>query len=201
MSTTSAIRINIKKLPRGRVFRRSRFAAYGSPSTVNRALSRIVGEGEIARLSRGVFVRPRKSRYVGEVSPGITDVVRVIAKENGETVQVHGAEAARRFGLTTQVPIAPVFHTNASSRAIRIGKRTVRLIRTSNRRRLQFAGKPAGLAIAALWYLGKGNVTPETVVKMKSALSPDEFGKLCSAKLPAWMTKVLNAVGQDAVHG
>jgi len=183
------------------VFKRSRFTAYGSPSAVNRALSRIVGKGEIERLSRGVFVRPRKNRYVGQVSPGITDVVRVIAKENGETVQVHGAEAARRFGLTTQVPIAPVFHTNASSRTIRIGKRTVRLIRTSNRRRLQFAGEPAGLAVAALWYLGKDNVTPGTVVKVRSVLSPDEFEKLRSASLPAWMTKVLNAVSQEAVHG
>ncbi|MCY4601636.1 MAG: hypothetical protein OXF27_17155 [Acidobacteria bacterium] len=33
---------------------------------------------------------------------------------------VHGAEAARRFKLSTQVPTAPVFLTSASSRTIRI---------------------------------------------------------------------------------
>ena len=201
MSTTSAIRTHIQKLPRGRLFTSSRFTAHGSRGAVDRALSRIVHEGEIERLSRGVFVRPRKSRFVGKVLPGVSDVVRVIAKENGETVQVHGAEAARRFGLTTQAPTVPVFHTSASSRSIRIGNTTVRLIRTSNRRRLQFAGETAGLALAALWYLGKDNVTPETVVKMRSALFPDEFEKLCSANLPAWMTKVLDAVSRDAVHG
>ena len=201
MSTTSAIRTHIQKLPRGRPFTSSRFAVHGPHGAVDRALSRIVHEGEIERLSRGVFVRPRKSRFVGKVLPGVSDVVRVIAKENGETVQVHGAEAARRFGLTTQAPTTPVFHTSASSRSIRIGNTTVRLVRTSNRRRLQFAGEAAGLALAALWYLGKDNVTPETVVKMRSALSPDEFEKLCAANLPAWMTKVLDAVSRDAVHG
>lgn len=201
MSTISAIRTRIKRLPRGNVFTRSRFAAHGSPAAVDRALSRIVREGEIERLSRGVFVRPRKSRFVGKVFPGVTDVIRAIARKKGETIQVHGAEAARRFGLTTQVPTAYVFHTNASSRSIRIGKTTVRLIRTSNRRRLQFAGKPAGLALAALWYLGKDSVTPEVVVKVRAALSPEEFDRLRSASLPAWMTKVLGAVSQDAVHG
>ena len=200
MSTTSAIRTRIKKLPRGKMFTSSHFTAHGSPGAVDRALSRIVREGEIERLSRGVFVRPRKSRFVGKVFPGVTDVVRVIARKKGETIQVHGAEAARRFGLTTQVPTAHVFHTNASSRQVRIGKTTVRLIRTSNHRRLQFAGEPAGLALAALWYLGKDSVTPEAVVKVRAALSPEEFEKLRSASLPAWMTKTLGAVSQDAVH-
>lgn len=201
MSTTSAIRTHIRKLPRGRAFSSTRFAAHGSTGAIHRALSRIVREGEIERLSRGVFVRPRKNRFVGKVFPGVIDVLRVIAEKNGETVQVHGAEAARRFGLATQVPTAPVFHTSASSRSIRIGKTTVRLIRTSNHRRLQFSGEPAGLALSALWYLGRHNVSQETIVKVRSALSQEEFEKLRSASLPAWMTKVLNTACQDAVRG
>ena len=67
----------------------------------------------IERLSRGVFVRPRKDRFVDNVFPGLGDVVRAIARDRGEIVQVHGAEAARRFGLTTQAPTTPVFHTSA----------------------------------------------------------------------------------------
>ena len=195
MSTASAIRTDIRRLTRGRPFASSRFAAHGSRGAVDRALSRIVHAGEIERLARGIFVRPRKSRFVGNVLPGAFDVVRVIAKDDGETVQVHGAEAARRFGLTTQAPTASVFHTSASSRSIRIGNATVRLVHTANRRRLQFAGEPAGLALAALWYLGKDNVTPETVATVRAALSSDEFEKLRSAELPAWMANALDAAG------
>ena len=121
--------------------------------------------------------------------PDIHEVVETIARSNGETIQIHGAEAARRFGLTTQVPTAPLFHTNASSRTIRIGGVTVRMVHTSNRRRLQCAGEPTGAALSALWYLGKDNVTPETIARIEAALGPTEFDKLRSADMPAWMVK------------
>ncbi len=124
------------------------------------------------------------------------EVVEAIARSNGETVQVHGAEAARRLRLSTQVPTGPVFHTSASSRTIRVGNIEVRLIHTSNRRRLQFAGETTGLALSALWYLGKENVTSETVATIESALSPAEFDKLRSADMPEWMTRALDAANR-----
>ena len=107
MSTAAAVRARIQDMPRGRPFTSSSFIVLGPRGAVDRALSRIVHEGEIERLARGVFVRPRKNRFVGKVFPGVGDVVRAIAKDSGETVQVHGAEAARRFGLTTQAPTTP----------------------------------------------------------------------------------------------
>ena len=200
MSVAEAIRTDLRRLPRGQPFTTSRFVAHGPRGAVDRALSRIVEEGGIERLARGVFVRPRKSRYVGTVVPGIAEIVRTIARDNGETVQVHGAEAARRLGLSTQAPIVPVFHTSASSRTIRIGNVTVSMIHTSNRRRLQFAGEPAGLALAALWYLGKDNATPEAVARIESAIGPAEFEKLCAADMPAWMAQAFADAGAPA-HG
>ena len=193
MSVAEAIRSDLCNLPRGQPFTTSRFAGHGPRGAVDRALSRIVKAGEIERLSRGVFVRPKQSRFVGSVLPGVAEVVRAIARDNGETVQVHGAEAARRLGLSTQAPTAPVFHTSASSRSIRIGNTTVRMIHTSNRRRLQFAGEPAGLALAALWYLGKDHATPEAVARIESAIGPEEFARLRSADMPAWMADRLKA--------
>ena len=65
MSTTEAIRTRIRSLPKGKPFTASRFANRGPRGAVDRALSRIVHEGELQRLSRGVFARPRKSRFVG----------------------------------------------------------------------------------------------------------------------------------------
>ena len=193
MSTAQAIRTGIRRLPGGKPFTSARFFRHGTSGTVNRTLSRLVREGQIQRISRGVFVRPRMSRFVGTVLPDVQEVVEAVARSSGETVQVHGAEAARRLGLSTQVPIAPVFHTDASSRTIRIGNITVRMVHTSNRRRLQFGGQTTGLALSALWYLGKDNVTQDTVATIKSALSPVEFEKLRSADMPAWMTKALGA--------
>ena len=201
MSTMEAIRSRMRGLPKGKPFTTSRFANCGPRGAVDRALSRIVHEGEIERLSRGVFVRPRKNRFVGNIVPGVAEVVQTIARDNGETVQVHGAEAARRLGLSTQAPTVAVFHTSASSRSIRIGNTTVKMIHTSNRRRLQFAGETAGLALSALWYLGKDNVTPETIAMIESAVGAEEFEKLRLADIPAWMAIALNASTQDNAHG
>ena len=201
MSTTEAIRTHIRSVPKGKPFTTSLFTHCGPRGAVDRALSRIVHDGEIARLSRGVFARPRKSRFVGNVIPGVYEVIQAIARDNGETVQVHGAEAARRLGLSTQVPTMPVFLTSASSRSIRIGNITVRMIHTSNRRRLQFAGETAGLALSALWYLGKHNVTNETVAAIESAVGAEEFEKLRSADVPAWMATALNVSPSNNAHG
>ena len=195
MSVAETIRTDIRKLPRGQPFTTSRFAALGSRGAVDRTLARLAADGGIERLARGVFVRPRKNRFVGNVRPAVAEVVRAIARDNGETVQVHGAEAAWRLGLSTQVPIEPVFHTSASSRPIRIGNTTVRMIHTSNRRRLQFAGEPAGLALAALWYLGKDNATPEAVARIEAAIGPEAFARLRSADMPAWMAGALDTGG------
>ena len=201
MSTTQAVRDGIRELPRGKPFTSARFLKHGARGTVDRALSRLVREGQIQRVSRGVFVCPRTSRFVGTVLPDVLEVVEAIAHSNGETVQVHGAEAARRLRLSIQMPTAPVFHTSASSRTIRIGNITVSIIHTSNRRRLQFAGETTGLALSALWYLGKDNVIPETVATIKSALSPMEFEKLRSADMPAWMTRALGVAARGTTHG
>ena len=201
MSTAQAIRAGVRKLPRGKPFTSARFLKHGTRGAVDRSLSRLVGEGEIQRLAHGVFVRPRASRFVGTVLPDVLEVVEAIARSNGETVQIHGAEAVRRFRLSTQVPTAPVFHTSASSRTIRIGSISVRMVHTSNRRRLQFAGEATGVALSALWYLGKNNVTPETVATIAASLGPSAFEQLRSADLPAWMTKALADAARETIHG
>ena len=201
MSTAKAVRAAIRKLPVGKPFTGARFLKHGSRGAVDRTLSRLVAEGEIQRLAQGVFVRPRTSRFVGTVMPDIHEVVVAIARNNGETLQIHGAEAARRFRLSTQVPTAPVFHTSGSTRTIRVAGTAVRMVHTANRRRLQFAGEPTGAALSALWYLGRDNVTPETVATIKAALGPVEFEKLRSANMPVWMQKAFAAAAGEPAHG
>ncbi len=200
MNTTESIRSRLADTPRGKPFTSSRFAALGPRGSVDRALGRLVERGEIERLARGIFVRPRKSRYVGNVLPGVAEVVQALADASGETIQIHGAEAARRLGLSTQAPVAPVYHTSASSRSIRVGNTIVRMIHTSNPRRLQFAGEEAGLALSALWYVGKKGATVDTVSAIRAAIGYKAFGKLRSAQVPVWMGRLLDAVEPRPVH-
>ena len=200
MSTSSSIRQSIARLPRGKVFTSARFSQIGNRGAVDKTLSRLAREGEIERVSRGVFVRPRENRFIGKVLPGVSEVIEAKARNSGETLQAHGAEALRFFKLSSQVSVNPVFYTNASSRKLKVGNIEVSLIHTSNHRLLQFAGEKVGLAISALLYLGKGHVSPQVLKQINSQLSSEEMVKLRSANLPAWMTKALKADVEPAAN-
>ena len=73
---------------------------HGTRAAVDHALSRLTRSGLINRLARGVFVRPRVSRYVGPVLPGPEAVARAVASRTGAKVQVSGAECLDGRGLS-----------------------------------------------------------------------------------------------------
>ena len=58
-----------------------------------------------------------------------------------------------------------------------------------------------GAALSALWYLGKNNVTPETVATIAAALGSAEFEKLRSADMPAWIAKALGTAARETIQG
>ena len=117
--------------------------------------------------------------------------IKTIAKKNGETIQEHGAQAARRLGLSTQMPMEPIFYTSGSSRSVSIQNTNVNFKHVGFRK-LQNAGKPSGLALCALLYLGKENVGESEIEQIKSRLSEKEFENLRELSLPGWLRKKLN---------
>lgn len=201
MSVAENIRRRVQRIPRGEPFTTVRFLGLGSRPAVDKALSRLVREGVIERVARGVFVRPKKNRFIGNVMPEVSRVIEVIAKDHGEIVQVHGAEAARRFNLTTQVPTIPVYYTSGPSREIRVGNLRVRLMHTTSSRKLQHAGKKVGFALTALWYLGKDNVNAEVIHRIRKGLTKEEFETLCASRMPGWMTRAIQNYTQEAAYG
>ena len=196
MIISKTIQLKINQIPKGQPFTTFELMPCGSRGAIDKVLSRLAQEGKIIRLSRGIFVRPKKNSYIGNVLPGITEIIQKKAQSNGERIQVHGGEAANKLGLSTQVPLIPVYYTSASSRTCRIGKLTVKMIHTSNPRLLQFSCEPAGIAISALWYIGKNNVTTEMVTTIKKRIGLQEFNKLRSANLPLWMVELLQIADQ-----
>lgn len=192
IKTAKVIRQRIEGTPVGEPFTPAAFLKFGTRASVDQTLSRLVKAGSIERVTRGVFVRPEVSRFVGKVLPEPLKVAETVARTTGSIVQIHGAEAARRFELTRQVPTQPVFSTSGPSKRIRVGKMEIRLQHVCQRK-LTLAGRPAGLALAAMWYLGKAEVTPSLIEKIRRKLSGDEFEALKSAtsSMPAWMSDAL----------
>ncbi len=193
IKTVKLIRQRIDRIPRGEPFTPNILLEYGTRASVDQNLSRLVKAGIIERVTRGVYTRPEVSRFVGKVMPEPMKVVRTIAKTTGAIVQVHGAEAARKLELTTQAPIQTIFSTSGPSRRIQLGAQEIRLQHVCQRK-LALAGRPAGLALAAMWYLGKNEVTPSLIEKIQHKLSKEEFEALKSATsaMPAWMSNVMS---------
>lgn len=191
MNISAAIREQTAQFEPGVLFSTEQFLSLGSREAIDQALSRLVGQGAIARLARGIFARPKKSKYAGTVLPSATEVVSLIAEQNIETIQLHGAEAARQLGLSTQMPMQLVYHTNGPSRTIQVTGQPVKFVRTANQRLLQHSGTKVGLAISALFYLGKEEVTEQTIQTIKQKLTSEEFQLLVQSKLPAWLQVLL----------
>lgn len=201
MSTIGRVRKYIEALAQGEPFTSRACLALGSRAAIDQALARLVRAGTIARVTRGVFVKPKSNRFVGNIMPEPIRIAEAIAKTAGATIQLHGAEAARRLELTTQVPMQPVFYTSGASKTFRIGKLQVRLQHASPRK-LVLAGRPAGLALIALWDLGKRAVTPAVIESIRKKLPPAEFEALKAAAgaMPAWMAQAL-LERDHACHG
>jgi hypothetical protein len=170
------------------------FLSMAARSTVDKTLTRMVLAGQLSRPSRGIFVRPQMSRF-GALPPEPFEVA--VAKAHGAPVQVHGAEAARRFGLSTQVPA--VFCTTGRSRTFTVGNTEVRLQQISPRK-LVAPGTKVGMAISALWYLGKEQVNHEVLNAIHSQLSEQEWIELKAAapQMPSWMADGLHRYDKGA---
>ncbi len=199
--TAELIRQRIEEMPVGEPFPPTVLLECGTRASVDQNLSRLVKAGVIERVTRGVFVRPEISRFVGKVMPEPLKVAETVAKTTGAIVQVHGAEAARRLELSTQVPTQSVFVTSGPSKRIRVGKMEIRLQHVCQRK-LALAGRPAGLALSAMWCLGKAEVTPALVEKIRRKLGASEFEVLKSAtsSMPAWMSDAIYRSERMAAH-
>jgi hypothetical protein len=188
-STMEAVRAHVSALSPGEPFTSSDLLPVGTRASVDQALARLVRAGAIERIARGVFVRPSMNPYVGKVPPAPEKVAKAVARSSDCVIEVHGAEAAREFGLTTQVPMRPVYLTSGRSRIIHVGGVDIHMRHVANSR-LLLAGRPAGRAFAALMYLGKDEVAPGTIEAIKLRLTPAEFEALASSvsSMPSWLS-------------
>lgn len=196
MSVAQAISNRIKHMQKGKPFAGALFVDAGPRASVDKTLSRLVQAGALERVTRGVYMRPKVSPFSGRVRPNPLKVMEVITKSHGETVQIHGAEAVRQLGLSTQMQVRPTFYTSGTTRELRVGNAVVRL-QHAPKHRLQHAGTPAGVALTALHYIGKENLSADVVGQITQALSHKELAKLQNCKMPQWMRAALSAAAKD----
>ena len=180
-------------LPEGAPICAGNLLHVGKRAAVDQSLSRLARKGRLMRVYQGVYVRPIETRF-GMRPPVLKNVIGSLAVLWGETIVRSGSAAANMFGLTTQIPITPVYLTSGTHRHLRLGALTVQL-RYAPRWQLIGADRPAGNAVRALAWLGPREIK-EGLQVVAAQLSSEDLEELAAARaiMPTWIAEPISAL-------
>lgn len=175
------------EMPEGAPISAKELLHLGNRAAVDQALSRLARRGALSRIRRGEYVRLVTTRF-GQRAPSVSRTVEALAHKRSETIARHGSAAANALGLTTQVPVRPVYLTSGRSGSLMIGAQMIELKHAPSWQ-LKEPGEPAGEAIRAMKHLGPAHVhrvleslsasDVQKVIALRSIL-PQEFAEQVS---------------------
>jgi len=188
----------VRAKDKGAVFSPADVLDLGSRAAVDVALHRLVEQGAIRRLARGVYDLPREHPMLGPLMPSPEAVAKALAGRDRTRLQPAGASAANALGLTEQVPAKVVFLTDGPTRTIRIGATTIQIRRTTPKN-METAGRLSGMVIQAFRALGKDHVTPERIAHLKRTIPAAKRRELLDdiRLAPAWMHPLFRKLAGD----
>ena len=124
--------------------------------------------------------------------PTAEEVAEGIAKRDKIRIVPTGVYALHALGLSTQIPLKLVFLTDGAARTINVGKRTIKLKRTTPKN-LMAKGKISSLVIQALREIGKDMVRPVELKQIVKLLKKEDLQLLKhDIKLaPEWIKQIM----------
>lgn len=188
--------------PPGRIWGVGDFDDFGPPETVGKALQRLATAGDLRRIDRGLYDRPRINKLTGK--PSAADyraIIEAVARRDKARVLVDGMTAANDLGLSDAVPGRVIVHSDARLKPIRLANLTITFKPTSASK-LYWADRPAMRVVQALnWLKPKLESTEERqrIQRRITALLSDPKSGPALRKdlsaglsaLPAWMQDFL----------
>lgn len=173
IDTESNISRFVKSKQRGVLLFPDDFNKLGTPAAIRKALQRLREKGFIKQVAHGIYVRPKISELIGEVMPTAEEVAQGIAKRDKIRLVPTGSYALNALGLSTQVPMNLVFLTDGAARTVKVGKRTIKLKRTTPKNLLA-KGEVSSLVIQALREIGKDKPTEAEIQKIVALLKKED---------------------------
>jgi Family of unknown function (DUF6088) len=173
----------------------SDFKGLGAEGAIKMAFSRLTKQNKLKRMANGIYVVPRFDPLMGFMYPALEDIAEAIARRDHARIRPAGTFALHKLGLSTQVPMRLVYLTDGAPRRINIGKGSIKFKATTPRK-LSLQGNVSSLIIQALEELGRKNVTPEIVEKIRPLLK-HETTELLTNDLKmstGWVSKLLSDI-------
>jgi len=134
MKVPDIIESRISRLPVGYVFTYEDFnLPVEKVDALTKALSRLVQEGKIRKLSPGRFYKPRRTDF-GELKPEVYQVVKDLLEKDVKILgYLTGYSSYNQLGLTTQVSGIIQIGTNEPKKNITRGIYRIRFIKQPNK--------------------------------------------------------------------
>ena len=129
------------------------FADLGGRAAVDKTLQRLAAAGELRRIDRGLYDRPRKNSLTGRPTvPDYRAVIRAVTRRDQARVVVDGMTAANDLGLTTAVPARIEVLVDARLKPIKLGNQEIHF-KFAAPSRLYWADRPAMRVVQALYWM------------------------------------------------
>ena len=174
----------------GTVFIPSDFFDIAEAVKVNMCLNRLTENGELNRVMRGVFAKPRYSNLLNtNVPPRSDDIAKAIARNYGWTVVPCSDTALNMLGLSTQVPTVLLYVSDGPYKTYEADGITLKFKHTDNKNEITAVSYQTALVIQALKALGKENITDKEIRKLSKILSQSEKQKMLaeSQRITEWV--------------
>jgi Family of unknown function (DUF6088) len=181
------------------VFTPRQFLDLGGRAAVDQALSRHCKAGILHKLARGLYHLPRTHPRFGLLPASTEAIANALKGRDAIRLQPSGAYAANILGLSDQVPVRLVFLTDGPTHRVTIGKQEI-VLKTTIPRNMATAGRPSGLVIQALRWLGKRHVDDKIIARLRRNLKSEDKAMLPQdAHLaPAWIGDIFHQLAKDA---
>lgn len=188
----------IRGMGRGWVFTPSHFTDFGARPAVGMALTRLVKDGEIRKLARGLYDYPRNHPRFGRMAPTDDAIANAIRSRDDSRIQISGAHSANLLGLSTQVPMRTVYLTDGRSRKVKVDNREIILKKTTTKQ-MATAGKISGTVFQALCWIGKRHMDESIIAKLKNYLSDQQKKQILKdiRFAPEWIAEIMREVARD----
>ena len=184
---------------RGYVFTRKDFQDIASSGSVGQILSRMVKDGIIRRIGRGVFDFPNtNSALGGQLSPDLDQAANALARKFRWSILPYGNLAANRLGLSQQVPAKLTYLSDGPTKEIKVENRVI-YFKHARPKEIYADSFISGLVVQALRYFGKDRVGDEMIAYLKQKLSHNEKTELLENihYSTEWIHEVIQKITKD----
>ena len=191
------VRVRIEQAKPGDIFIPADFSDLGEACKITMCLSRLLKEGTLEKVKRGIYMKPRFSKLLNcSVPPREDAVAKAIARNYGWTIIPCGDTALNKLGLSTQIPAVWLYVSDGPYKSYETDGIRFQFKHTDRKNELIGVSETTALIIQALRALGKENIDSQTISYLSDKLDPEEKRQVLqeSRYVTAWIYEAIKEI-------